>query len=70
MVEPKHVAYFDLYSFQRTFSVKYICSDFTWEKTTHHPVAGFTKDPFLIEHTGGKLPNIITQATLDFFYKD
>jgi hypothetical protein len=33
-------------------------------------VAGFTRDPFLMtQSSNDRLPDIITQATLDFFYK-
>jgi hypothetical protein len=48
------------------------CSAFVWEeKPTHQAVAGFTKDPFLTPPTGdNRLPNIVTQATLDLFYKE
>lgn len=45
-------------------------SAFDWEKPTHQPVAGFKKDPYLIPPSGEKLPDIVAQATLDFFYGD
>ena len=46
-------------------------SAFSWPTpvTTHGPVAGFTKDPFLNPPGRDRLPDVITQATMDFFYK-
>jgi hypothetical protein len=38
--------------------------------SAHQPVAGFTRDPFLMtQSSNDRLPDIITQATLDYFYK-
>ena len=53
-------------------------STLTWERPTHQPVAGFTKDPYLNPASGDSggipgastLPDIVTQAALDFFYKE
>ncbi len=53
-----------------------ICSCFshlTLERPSHRPVAGFLKDPFLTgcpsTSEDNRLPDIITQATLEVLYK-
>ena len=45
--------------------------DFGSIQQNHRPIFGFTREPFLAETTQGSntgLPDIITQATLKYFY--
>ena len=38
------------------------------EKPTHQPICGFAADPFLNPAQSDRLPDIVAQATLDFFF--
>ncbi|TRY67424.1 hypothetical protein TCAL_03434 [Tigriopus californicus] len=40
------------------------------EKPSHQQVAGFLKDPFLIPSSGDRLPDIVSEATMEFFYQE